>query len=172
MNFHHVSLWVSYEGVCHQLREVCCKRNWCLNVKVWGGGWHVEWWWRSGRTDSHRGPNVPCALCPMYTVSSITSIYTPRHWKLSTLGWYIDSTGHFLCLLLLIHEHVRWNSTEETTQAVTDRMRLLRERFSYLVNVFLLVCSCEGITDCSCVWKRENGGSIKVWNTLNHNVEW
>lgn len=31
------------------------------------------------------GPNVPRALCPMYTVSSITSIYTPRHWKLSAL---------------------------------------------------------------------------------------
>lgn len=125
MDFHPISL---YEGVCHVLKEVCCKRNscTCLNVKVRGGRWHIEWWWRSGRTDSHRGPNVPCDLCPMYTVSSITSIYTPHRWKLSALGWYIDSTGHFLRLLLLIQKHVRWSSIEENTQAVTNWMRLLR----------------------------------------------
>lgn len=42
-----------------------CKRNrcTCLNVKVRGGGWHVEWWWRSGRTDSHRG--TKCSPCPL-----------------------------------------------------------------------------------------------------------
>ena len=62
---------------------------------VHGGGWHIEWWWRSGRTDSHRAPNVPCAFCPMYTVSSITSMYTPQHWKLLSPGWCIDSTVFF-----------------------------------------------------------------------------
>lgn len=94
-----ISLWQSFEGICHQLKEVCCKINpWTrMNVRVWGDRWHTEWWPRSGMTDPHRGPNAPWALCPVYSISSVTPIYTPHHWRLSALGWYMDSTGHFLC---------------------------------------------------------------------------
>ena len=98
LNFHNVT---SVRWTCLSW-EVCRKRKWCtcLNVKVQGSRWHIGQWIDGEAEDIFpQGTKCSRALCPMYTVSSITSIYTPHHWKVSALGWYIDSTDHYLCFL-------------------------------------------------------------------------
>ena len=105
------ALHLSYSGskmtfmLCLTFHHVTSVMSRCLSsAHVWvseGGavGDTLSNGRRGDRTVSHRGPNVSRALCPVYTVISISSIYTPRHWKLSALGWCIDSTAHYSCLL-------------------------------------------------------------------------
>lgn len=106
-SFHHVSLWAYLRGFFIIWKKPAVKET---DAHALRSEYEVVGDTLSNDAEAegqipHRGPNVPCALCPMYTVSSITSIYTAHHWKLSELRWYIDSTGHFLCLLLTTYSH-------------------------------------------------------------------
>lgn len=117
---------------------------------------------RSGRADSHKGPNVLCALCPVYTAGAITSIYTPGCQELSTLGWYIDSAGSFF-MLLFDYRFTRMQHKKNNNISCQERD--------------------FGLDPCNVSWKhramdvQRNGAkperrrSIKIWNSLNRWVD-
>lgn len=71
--------------------------------------------WRSKRTVSHRGLNVPWALWPMYTVSSITSIYTPHRRSQHTADILIQQVIIYVRIQLQIHERAYWSNADKTT---------------------------------------------------------
>lgn len=109
MDSQHVSLQEPYEGgfFLFFLTET--------DVHAWMSKYEVV-----GNTlsnDREARGQIPCALCPIYTASSITSIYTPHHWQLSALGWYSKSINRsfffYFCFKLLNRKHVGWNSTRK-----------------------------------------------------------
>lgn len=144
----------------------------------------TRWWvthWVMTEKQGHRFPQgTKCSLCPLPHV----------HCQLHNLYLYISPletvrTGVIYWFNRWVFAYFWFKSMyveaaqrKKHTMSQTEWDSWLKNGSRHLVHVSLHKCSCEGTRKSACVWKREGGGaqrgerrSIKVWNTLNHNVE-